>query len=201
MMTGKLEKRVLDIVFAGQESGYNVKRDFSDGRKKIVIYLGGMITNGITSSALNLLNSIDSSEYDVTAFFYRSNQRDRRENAAMIPSHVRQLIRDPSILQLPLLGSMQELDEASIDDLPNSDKDTAVWDWEWRRIFGHAEFDAAVDFSGYSSYWTRIVAHATAAKKAIWLHNDLEADAEREVNGSPPSLSESDWSFQALSRF
>lgn len=183
---GEAGKRVLDIVFAGQESGYNVKRDFSDGRKKIVIYLGGMITNGITSSALNLLNSIDSSEYDVTAFFYRSNQRDRRENAAMIPSHVRQLIRDPSILQLPLLGSMQELDEASIDDLPNSDKDTAVWDWEWRRIFGHAEFDAAVDFSGYSSYWTRIVAHATAAKKAIWLHNDLEADAEREVNGVRP---------------
>ncbi|WP_353843864.1 glycosyltransferase [Brevibacterium sp. RIT 803] len=183
---GEAGMRVLDIVFGGRESGYNVKRGFSDGRKKIVIYLGGMITNGITSSALNLLNSIDSSEYDITAFFYRSNQRDRKENAAMIPRHVRQLIRDPSILQLPLLGSMQELDKASVGDMPDSDKDTAVWDWEWRRIFGHAEFDAAVDFSGYSSYWTRIVAHATAAKKAIWLHNDLEADAEREVNGSRP---------------
>lgn len=183
---GGAGERVLDVVFGGNETEYHVKRDFCDSRKKIVIYLGGMITNGITSSALNLLDSMDSSEYDVTVFFYRSGQRDRKENAAMIPGHVRQLIRDPSILQLPLLGSMQELDKASLDDMPHSDKDAAVWDWEWRRIFGQAEFDAAVDFSGYSSYWTRIVAHATAPKKAIWLHNDLVADAEREVNGIRP---------------
>lgn len=183
---GEVGTRILDILFDHQESHYRVRRDFGDGRKKLVIYLGGMITNGITSSALNLLNSIDSGEYDVTAFFYRSRQQDRKENAEMVPSHVRQVIRDPGMLQLPLLGSMHELDETSIDDLPYSDKDSTLWDWEWRRLFGQARFDAAVDFSGYSSYWTRVVAHATAGRKSIWLHNDLEADAEREVNGVRP---------------
>ena len=183
---GEAGTRILDIIFGGNESLYNVRRDFSDGRKKIVIYLGGMITNGITSSALNLLNRIDSKKYDVTAFFYRSGQRDRKENAEMVPAHVRQVIRDSSILQLPLLGSMHELDRESIHDLPKSDSAARIWDWEWRRIFGHARFDAAVDFSGYSSYWTRIVAHASAPRKVIWLHNDLVADAEREVNGIRP---------------
>ena len=183
---GQAGARILDIVFGKNESAYNVQRDFSDGRKKIVIYLGGMITNGITSSALNLLNRLDSEKYDVTAFFYRSGQRDRKENAEMVPGHVRQVIRDSSILQLPLLGSMHELDRTSIQELPESDSGSTIWDWEWRRIFGHARFDAAVDFSGYSSYWTRIVAHASAPRKVIWLHNDLVADAEREVNGVRP---------------
>ena len=183
---GKAGSRILDVIFGENEAKYNVRRGFSDGRKKLVIYLGGMITNGITSSALNLLHSIDSDEYDVTAFFYRSGQRDRKENAAMIPGHVRQVIRDGSILQLPLLGSMNDLENSSFDELPETDKAETIWDWEWRRIFGHAQFDAAVDFSGYSSYWTRIVAHATAPRKVIWLHNDLVADAEREVNGVRP---------------
>ncbi|WP_166973428.1 glycosyltransferase [Brevibacterium atlanticum] len=183
---GEAGKRVLDIVFNGNEHAYNVKRGFDDGRKKVVIYLGGMITNGITSSALNLLHSIDSNRFDVTAFFYRSGQRDRKENAAMIPGHVRQVIRDSSILQLPLLGSMNDLENTDVEDLPEDDADATIWDWEWRRIFGQAQFDAAVDFSGYSSYWTRIVAHATAPRKVIWLHNDLAADAEREVNGVRP---------------
>ena len=183
---GAATKRINDIVFNGKEEGHSVRRGFDDGRKRIAIYLGGMITNGITSSALNLLNSIDDTVYDVTAFFYRSRQRDRVENAEMIPSHVRQVIRDPGILQLPLLGSMHELDETSLEDMPASDEDSILWKWEWRRLFGQSEFDAAVDFSGYSSYWTRIMAHASAPKRAIWLHNDLEADAEREVNGVRP---------------
>jgi CDP-glycerol glycerophosphotransferase len=183
---GGAGKRILDIVFNGNEDDYNVKRGFEDGRKKIVIYLGGMITNGITSSALNLLHSINADEYDVTAFYYRSGQRDRKENAAMVPDSVRQVIRDPSILQLPLLGSMNDLDRADFEELPENDSDATIWDWEWRRIFGQAQFAAAVDFSGYSSYWTRIVAHATAPRKVIWLHNDLVADAEREVDGDRP---------------
>src|SRR5699024_11413460 len=83
---------------------------------------------------------------------------------------------------LPLLGSMHELDRTSIQELPESDSRSTIWDWEWRRIFGHARFDAAVDFSGYSSYWTRIVAHASAPRKVIWLHNDLVARSEEHTS-------------------
>src|SRR5699024_429693 len=162
---GPAGARTLDMVFGQNASAYIVQRDLRDERKKIVIFLGGMISNGITSVELNLLNRIDGDKYDVTAFFYRSGQRDRKENAEMVPEHVRQVIRDSSILQLPLLGSMHELDRTSIQELPESDSRSTIWDWEWRRIFGHARFDAAVDFSGYSSYWTRIVAHASAPRK------------------------------------
>ncbi len=183
---GGASARVLDVVFRGRESEGRVIRGFEDGRRTLVLYLGGLITNGITSSVLNLLNRIDPEEVDVTALFYRSGQRDRLDNAALIPSHVRQVIREQGSLQLPLLGSMQEFDASPVGDLAAADRDTALWSWEWRRLFGHARFDAAVDFSGYSSYWARIMAHAEADRKAVWLHNDLEADAMREVDGARP---------------
>ncbi|MCM1011567.1 MULTISPECIES: glycosyltransferase [unclassified Brevibacterium] len=183
---GAASARILDIVFGGRESDRRVLRGFEDGRIRLMLYLGGLITNGITSSVLNLLHQLDPEKYDITTLHYRSKQGDRLDNAALIPRYVRQVIRDQGSLQLPLLGSMQEFDESTSDDLEAGNRDAGLWSREWRRLFGHAEFDAAVDFSGYSSYWARIVAHGTAARRAVWLHNDLEADAMREVDGARP---------------
>ncbi|RAG60451.1 teichoic acid synthase, partial [Burkholderia multivorans] len=111
---GSASARVLDVVFRGRESEGRVIRGFADGRRTLVLYLGGLITNGITSSVLNLLNRIDPEKVDVTALYYRSGQQDRLDNAALIPPHVRQVIRDQGSLQLPLLGSMQEFDATPV---------------------------------------------------------------------------------------
>lgn len=183
---GDASARIIDIVFGGNEGDYNVRRGFSDGRRKLMIYLGGMLTNGITSSALNLLNELDPEIYDVSAFYRQSNQLERQQNAAMIPDHVRHIIRDPGTLQFPLLGSMQKFEQAAVDNVSADERDVRLWEMEWRRVFGHAEFDAAVDFSGYAAYWSRIITNGRSARKVIWQHNDLKADAEREVNGKKP---------------
>ena len=183
---GNASARIIDIVFGGNEAEYNVRRGFSDGRRTLMIYLGGMLTNGITSSALNLLSELNPEIYDVTAFYRHSNQLERQQNASMIPAHVRHIIRDTGTLQFPLLGSMQKFEQAAIDNIVSDEQDARLWEMEWRRLFGHAEFDAAVDFSGYAAYWPRIITNGRVGRKVIWQHNDLEADAEREVNGKKP---------------
>ena len=183
---GEASARIIDIVFGQNEADYNVRRDFSDGRRKLMIYLGGMLTNGITSSALNLLSELDPEIYDVTAFYRHSNQLERQQNASMIPNHVRHVIRDTGILQFPLLGSMQKFEQAAVDNLANDESDSQLWEMEWRRLFGQASFDAAVDFSGYAAFWPRIFTNGRVGRKVIWQHNDLEADAEREINGKKP---------------
>ncbi|RAG66309.1 teichoic acid synthase, partial [Burkholderia multivorans] len=67
---GSASARVLDVVFRGREPEGRVIRGFADGRRTLVLYLGGLITNGITSSVLNLLNRIDPEKVDVTALYY-----------------------------------------------------------------------------------------------------------------------------------
>ncbi|GAA4282951.1 hypothetical protein GCM10022261_04820 [Brevibacterium daeguense] len=183
---GDVSRRIIDVVFNGNEDGYRVRRGFRDGRTRLAIYLGGMITNGITSSALNLLSRLDPNTYDVTALYCRSDSPDYRANAALIPDHVRHVVRDPGLLQYALQASMDELVKAP-DDWRNAHlADAGLWQWEWRRLFGDADFDAAIDFSGYSNYWTRLMLHGSAPRKAIWLHDDLRADAEREIDGERP---------------
>ena len=63
----------MDIVFRGVRDGYRLRTDLADdGREKVLLYLGGMRPNGITTSALNLLNNLDHDRYDVSAFFAQS---------------------------------------------------------------------------------------------------------------------------------
>lgn len=187
---GGSAQRIIDIVFGGREEGYRVRRGFDDGRISLMLYAGGLITNGITSSLLNLLNALDPAVYDVTVLYYRHPNADRKANAAKIPEHVRHVIRDTGLLQYALQGSMRAMTFLPPDAHGESSwaKDAGLWHHEWRRLFGESEFDAVVDFSGYAAYWTRILAHGTGRRTSVWLHNDLATDAERTVGGKKPLL-------------
>lgn len=189
---GGASARVIDVVFGKKEAGHTVHRNLTDGRVSLMLYAGGLITNGITSSLLNLLEALDPQVYDVSVLYYRHSNGDRRANAAKIPAHVRHIIRDPGFLQYALQGSMRTLSflapEAQAGERAAQDADAGLWHHEWRRLFGESHFDAVVDFSGYAAYWTRILAHGTGRHLAVWLHNDLEADAQRTVDGAKPHL-------------
>src|SRR5690606_23573240 len=71
---GGATARVVDIVFGRHEAGYRVRPVRRDGRRRLMLYLGGMRPNGITSSVLNLLGALDPQRYDVTAVmpYFRS---------------------------------------------------------------------------------------------------------------------------------
>ncbi len=57
---------------------------------------------------------------------------------------------------------------------------------EWHRVLGDAEFDHIVDFSGYSPFWSFLMAEGKATTRSIWQHNDLKADQMRLVDGRRP---------------
>jgi glycosyltransferase involved in cell wall biosynthesis len=50
-------------------------------------------------------------------------------------------------------------------------------------MFGHAQFDHLIDFSGYGSYAPFLFSVAEAKHKSIWLHGDMHADMQRETIG------------------
>lgn len=188
---GSASERVIDIVFRGARDGYRLHTDLTDdGRKKILLYLGGMRPNGITTSALNLLNNIDHDRYDVSAFFAQSRYR---------PALAKQKQIHPAVRQFPRVGGMngtklrhlaRHLDYRRGRTSRHAE-DTAqnrLWDDEWYRCFGESRFDYVVDFSGYGPFWAILLLHSPDAQRAIWLHNDLAADAHREVNGEKKML-------------
>lgn len=185
---GRAAKRVVDIVFRNRSNGRDVaplRRDQS--KRRVLIYLGGMKSNGITSSALNLVRHIDSERFDVTVVF-DLRPGERGMNIRRIPKHIRSVGRSGGFSpgkvhwfrrrRFTAKGSlMKPRDLAAM---------LGLLEQEWHRVMGDAEFDNIVDFSGYSPFWSFLMAEGAATSRAIWQHNDLRADQMRLVGGVRP---------------
>jgi glycosyltransferase involved in cell wall biosynthesis len=185
---GSVTERVLDIVLRG-ETKRRVRPAKRDGRATLLIHPGGLMTNGITSSALNLLHAIDHDAFDVSIVRNHSVVRERAANVARIDSRVRQFVRIGGMPMSKrsylarrrlLSGRGASLSAGTRDRLD------ALLREEWSRTVGQTSFDYLVDFGGYSPLWAHLIANAPAGSRSIWLHNDLKADQMRSVNGRYP---------------
>lgn len=185
---GEVSARIADIVFMGHEDGYRIKSDHSDGRKKILIYAGGMIPNGITTSALNLLDNIDYDKFDVTVLCPFSTKPEIQHNFQQINAQARIMFRFGTFNGGYLSNTIRlgVLRKGSSHWASKSSGQKRLWTQEWNRCFGQARFDHMIDFSGYTSFWGVLFLHGPADRRSIWLHNDLAADAHRSIEGSQP---------------
>ncbi|HET8926640.1 MAG TPA: glycosyltransferase [Microbacterium sp.] len=182
---GHSSERIIDIVFGRHEAGYRVRRPRRDDRVRLMLYLGGMRSNGITTSVLNLLGALDPTRYDVTAVMPYFRSPVARANQQRVPQHVRQIFR---------IGGMNGSKAVQLRRRRNDWHGTPLgpraaewhlrlWEDEWSRVLGSARFDWAADFSGYSPFWANLVLHAPADTHAIWLHNEMASDRNRTVGG------------------
>ncbi|MEP7090207.1 MAG: glycosyltransferase, partial [Nocardioidaceae bacterium] len=182
---GSVCARVVDLVFGGaDESRYAVRRDFTSDRQTLLVYLGSMKSQGITTSALNLLRHLDYDRFDVTVFFPMSRLRDRVRNMRLVDPRARAVVRVP-VFNGTRRRVREETDNLMKRGLPEQldARHTAFWRDEWQRVFGHAQFDHLLDFSGYGCYTPFLYSVAETGQRSIWLHNDMYADMQRETVG------------------
>ena len=201
---GGATQRVIDVVVRGRREGLAVRRTRRDDRRTLMLYLGGMMSNGITSSALNLLRTIDHDRWDVSVVMGAINNDDRRANADSIDPRVRQLVRTTNAtMSKSLWRTRRRLMRGHLDTIAPAalQRVDAALEQDWRRVAGGARFDHVVDFSGYSPAWTFLLGHAPAGSRAVWQHNDLLADQMREIRGKRPHANNLRAVFTSYSRF
>lgn len=180
---GRVSERVVDIVFRGRTDGYNLKTDFSNNKRSILIYLGSLASMGITTSALNLLKNLDYDRFDVSVFYHPSLGPDRAKNEALIDPRVRLFPRVGKYIGSPSrLAREQRVMSRGLPASPPAGHQR-FWEDEWRRMFGMCQFDSAVDFSGYGTFCPFLFTAATNSEKSLWLHSDLMADSQRDTGG------------------
>ncbi len=181
---GAAARRVVDAVFRNELSAHEPEPALPSGRRSLLLYLGGMRSNGITSSALNLLAHLDHTRFDVSILIARPKGREQRMNASRIDGRIRQfhLAGAPNSRKVTTIATRVR-GRLGTRWLREPRWDDRLWSSEWRRVFGGARFDSVVDFSGYSRPWTQIILHSPPARRAIWLHNDMAAEVHRTVGG------------------
>ncbi|WP_095006834.1 CDP-glycerol glycerophosphotransferase family protein [Enterococcus canintestini] len=182
---GKVTEAVVDYIFKGnlRENKQIIRCDSE--KKKLLFYVGGMNNNGITSSLINLLKNIDYNNYDVTCFSGYPKKKVQIDNILSIPKECRFiykpgyaiLTKDENSMINKLFAS-KHLEKVTTDSFP-----WKAFERESRRIFANLHFDVAIDFSGYSHYWAKYIAASDADKKLCYMHSDMVADRDKEVNG------------------
>lgn len=205
---GRATERVIDVVFHPERPlTHEHSRIVSaepDAKPSVMLFLGALRTNGITSSALNLLRHLaDDTSIDVTAFYPHSNGLNNRKNRALIDSRIRQVQRLGGMNGSKVMQALRRWMSTPerVDQQMSNAHVSTQWRNEWHRCFGDARFDYVIDFSGYGIMPALICLHSPdPAERSVWMHNDIAADAERTVDGVA-SLRKHLMSMAALYRF
>jgi CDP-glycerol glycerophosphotransferase (TagB/SpsB family)/glycosyltransferase involved in cell wall biosynthesis len=180
---GHAAERVIDVVFRGAPAR---SAGPGDARIPVLLYLGGMRSNGITSSALNLLRHLDHDRLDVSVLIARPRSSQQRANQALIDPRVRQFMRVGGMNGTKSAMARLKLRERVRPDAPENENQRRLYAGEWHRLVADSRFQAVVDFSGYSRFWTQLVLHSPPARRSIWLHNEMAAEVYRLVGGRRP---------------
>lgn len=163
-------------------------KDSLKNKENILMYPGGMKNNGITTAAINLLQNIDYSRYDVTIFINNTNDKEVLTNLDEVNENVRIILRKG-----PVLTTMSEKYRDAF--VKNRGLNTFIqkllytdsaYQREFRKIFGNSKFDYVIDYSGYSMFWPKILLGTEAKSKIMYLHSDIKSDMQRTVAGRRP---------------
>ncbi|EJS09096.1 hypothetical protein IKM_00271 [Bacillus mycoides] len=181
---GNATARAIEIIFRGKHTE-NVYKVTNENKKNILMYCGGFLNNGITTSVINLLNNIDYSKYNVAVIDKGKYDQISRDNFNQINSNVKRFYRVGSLnttlkesYQNNYVMKMGLKNERAQKALPKQ-----LYKREISRLFGNAEFDIAIDFSGYVPFWTLLFAFGDFKKRNIYQHNDMWAEYSKKIKG------------------
>ncbi|CAD7341485.1 MULTISPECIES: CDP-glycerol glycerophosphotransferase family protein [unclassified Sphingobium] len=174
---GNSTKRAVEFFFSCSDK--YVVDCYNDSRKSIVMYNGMFPINGVTSSYLSLLRSLEGENIQITTLFDPAKIRIdsvRIKNFRSMPDSVKCVAQLGAMVLNP-----EETDivaRLSAQRIPASEEMWAIYlrayGREYRRVFGDAKHDTFVNFEGYNSMVAHIAAAAPAhVRKIMYLHNDM----------------------------
>lgn len=185
---GHSTERIINTLFNEDDSyTYSV----SDQKTNILFYCGGFLNNGVTTSAINLMNNIDYDKYNVIVADKGTFNEEDMFNFSKLNPNVKKLYRVGAMNVLPIEVDKQEYlfkrgAEQFYEKGSKNYLDTeivAMYKRENKRMLGNAKIDIAIDFSGYVKFWTLLLAESDARKKLIFQHNEMMEEYRKVVGG------------------
>ncbi|WP_066258927.1 CDP-glycerol glycerophosphotransferase family protein [Neobacillus drentensis] len=200
---GNVTKRTIEYIFKRNKSDLNVIKPVDTEKEKILIYPGGMMNNGITSSFINLMDNIDHNKYDVSIFMKTPTSKEALNNIGKVNKQARFLFRNGLSVYSILEVYRDKLvhNRGAHSELTKRIYPEKGYKREFKRFFGKSHFDYVIDFSGYSLFWAKYLLAADAKKKICYMHNDLLSDSERTINGRKPHRINLRGLFSVYNRF
>lgn len=159
-----------------------------NGKKNILIFGGRMIKNGITTSLMNLLNSMDLQKYNIFISFTARNQAEGLDTISLLPYEVSYYPHFGKMGMTILDFIYMVRYYFRLVGRENSDERMArISKNELYRLYGHTTFDSVVHFRGY--VFTTIWQYSQfTCPKSIFVHNDMVQEMKKKKNQHPWTL-------------
>ncbi len=174
---------ILDFTINGKKSNKVTEVPFNrNGKKNIIMYLGNLDQNGITSSGINLLKNLDTTEYNYFVSFPAEKGKLHQDTIANLPEGVCyfpvQGIFNLSYFKMKL---WQKFNKGKFPTwfIMSIIKDE--WALEILRIFGGAPFHSAIQFNGYETKMILLFSKFDC-NTAIYVHSDMVKEIELKEN-------------------
>lgn len=182
---GKVTKRLVDKIINNTPLV-----DESNKKERLLIYSGGLLNNGITSSLLNLLENIDYNRFEVTIFLQRQNSKIALDNLNSINKNVNIILRNGGFFATFTENYRNNYvrDRGIISNKEEKIFPNKAYQREFRRLFGNSRFDYVMDFSGYSMFWSNLLLATDSKKKFVYLHSDMVEDLVKVVGNVRPHI-------------
>lgn len=163
---------------------YGDKR-YKSNKKVIVFYGGGFYNNGITNSLINMSKAFDYDKYEFVIVENNKIFKDKLNNIKRLDSRVHLItlftdinrnLRDT--LELNMFNrqgfNSKYISEKRIIKLFREYSD---------QLLGNLHPEVMIDYSGYNKLFTALFAFTIAKKNVIFLHNDMQEEFNKLIDG------------------
>jgi CDP-glycerol glycerophosphotransferase len=176
--TGRVSKDVIKWFI--EDIAYDKEINHPIKKKNILFFTGQFMPNGITTSFLNLVNNIDSKQYNISLVINpNAIEKDQAnlEQFARLPKHIK-VIGHVGRMNRTIEEGWVEIKFNQQSTFTNTEMHTVfkkLYAKEFMRVFGRAKFESVIEFSGYSQFWSAVFSNAPTnlvKRKVIYQHND-----------------------------
>lgn len=162
-----------------------VPEQSASASRRLLIYGGSLAVNGVTTSLMYRLQSLDPAQYDVTLLLPETVPEAAKKRLTSLPEWVRILpssgVRAATLREWACWWRLSRRggDPFGSACLPLR----AFFGREARRRVGLAQFDAVIDYSGYGAYYPLLFLQIPCDRRLIWQHNDILRDMTNAEKG------------------
>lgn len=184
-------KAVLHRVLFNEESPL-IKEDKipDNGKKNVIIFAGGFGKNGITTSVLNMLRTINREKYNFTVIFRIADLKTHQESLLDLPEDVGHLgyfdVRSVGIMDAFLYKMWEDWKILPYKLAHPVIRRRSKNDYE--RILGGCRVDAVIHFNGYVNDMIALLEEAPC-NRTIFVHNDMDMEIKKKRNVNRKLLS------------
>lgn len=160
------------------------EREIENEKDNILIYAGSLLNNGITSSLINLLESIDLERYNFFISFLpwdKNIAENHEEIFKKFPKGVEFLP-----FRFPIIPTMSE--KRDFDKFISSDGEEKLtkplhrlFKRSYDKQYGNLNIKEVINFDGYNKKELLILSHANT-KTTVWVHSDMIREKEARDN-------------------